>query len=176
MTGGVTVWTGNRSALSSEPGWKTARKESKLALPSIGLQGDVNGRPTCWHLAWFVSAHAWRILDMSTSGNPRRMGRRNSVAKKDRGAYPEALHLLIRGKLKSGALPRNGLRRVSAGPGNGESCVACSEIIAETQVVMEGIGEHLMVLRFHVACFSLWNASVQSAQEPSQEHSPPNGS
>jgi hypothetical protein len=73
-------------------------------------------------------------------------------------AYPEALHLLIRGKLKSGALPRNDLRRVSGGPGNGESCVACSEIIAKTQVAVEGISEHLMVLRFHVTCFSLWNA------------------
>jgi hypothetical protein len=106
------------------------------------------------------------ILVMATLGILPRPGRTGSTAKKNHPAYlevcpmayPEALHLLIRGKLKSGALPRNGLRRVSGGPGNGESCVACSEIIAKTQVAMEGISEHLMVLRFHVTCFSLWNA------------------
>ena len=42
-------------------------------------------------------------------------------------------------------------------PGNGESCVACSEIIAETQFAMEGIGAQRTVRQFHVGCFSLWN-------------------
>jgi hypothetical protein len=122
---------------------------------------------------------------MSTLAVLPRMGRRGSAAKKDRPAYlkvrpmayPEALHLLIRGKLKSGALPRNGLRRVSGGPGNGESCVACSELIAKTQFAMEGIGEHLMVLRFHVACFSLWNAKrTVGARGESGNIGPPNAS
>jgi hypothetical protein len=54
-------------------------------------------------------------------------------------------------------LPRNGLQRVSGGPGNGESCVACSEIIAKSQLAMEGTGEHRTVFQFHVGCFSLWD-------------------
>ena len=73
-------------------------------------------------------------------------------------AYPKSLRLLIREKLESGALPRNGLRRVWGGPGNGESCIACNETIAKTQFVMEGMGEDGSALQFHVACFSLWNA------------------
>jgi hypothetical protein len=72
-------------------------------------------------------------------------------------AYPKPLHLLIRGLLESGVLPRKGLQRVSGGPGNGESCVACSDVIAKSQFAMEGIGEHRTVLQFHVGCFSLWN-------------------
>ena len=72
-------------------------------------------------------------------------------------AYPRSLRLLIRGRLESGDLTRNGLRRVSGGPGNGESCVACNEIIGKTQFAMEGIGDHLTALQFHVGCFSLWN-------------------
>jgi hypothetical protein len=92
------------------------------------------------------------------------MGRRGSTAK-DRPAYlqgrpmayPKSLHLLIRGRLESGVLPRKGLQRVSGGPGNGESCVACSDVIAKSQFAMEGIGEHRTVLQFHVGCFSLWN-------------------
>ena len=93
------------------------------------------------------------------------MGRRGSTAKEDRPAYlwgrpmayPKSLRLLIRGRLESGDLTRNGLRRVSGGPGNGESCVACNEIIAKSQFAMEGIGDHRTPLQFHVGCFSLWN-------------------
>jgi hypothetical protein len=72
-------------------------------------------------------------------------------------AYPKSLRLLIRGRLESGVLPRNGLQRVSGAPGNGESCVACSEIIAKSQFAMEGTGEHRTVFQFHVGCFSLWD-------------------
>lgn len=71
-------------------------------------------------------------------------------------AYAKSLRLLIRGRLQSGVLPRYGLQRVSGGPGKGEGCVACDEIIAETQFAMQGTGEHRTVLHFHVGCFSLW--------------------
>jgi hypothetical protein len=72
-------------------------------------------------------------------------------------AYPQSLRLLIRGRLESGVLPRNDLQRVSGGPGNEESCVACSKIIAKSQFAMEGTGEHRTVFQFHVECFSLWD-------------------
>ena len=72
-------------------------------------------------------------------------------------AYPKSLRLLIRGRIESGVLPRNSLQRVSSGPGKGERCVACKEIIARSQFAMEGTGEHRTVLLFHVGCFSLWD-------------------
>jgi hypothetical protein len=72
-------------------------------------------------------------------------------------AYPKSLRLLIRGRLESGDLTRNGLQRVLGGPGNGEGCVACNEIIAKTQFAMEGIGDPRRALQFHVGCFYLWN-------------------
>ena len=72
-------------------------------------------------------------------------------------AYSKSLRLLIRGRLESGVLPRAGLQRVSGAPGNGESCVGCSEIIAKSQFAMEGTGEHGTVFQFHVGCFSLWD-------------------
>jgi len=53
-------------------------------------------------------------------------------------AYPKSLRLLIRRRIESGVLPRSGLQRVSGGPGKGESCVACVEIIAKSQFAMEG--------------------------------------
>jgi hypothetical protein len=88
--------------------------------------------------------------------------------------YPKSLRPLIRGRLESGALPRNGLHRVSGGPGKGESCVGCSEIIAKTQFAMEGTGEHRTVLQFHVGCFSLWNIE-RTALAGAESGAQPNG-
>jgi hypothetical protein len=68
--------------------------------------------------------------------------------------YPKSLRRLIRGRIEGGVLPRNSLQRVSGGPGKGESCVACKEIITKSQFAM-GTGEHRTVLLFHVGCFSL---------------------
>jgi len=101
----------------------------------------------------------------SALGILQRMERHGSTAKLNRPAYlwgrpiaySKSLRLLIRGRLESGALTRNSLQRVSGGPGKGESCVACNEIIAKTQIAMQGNGEHRSVLQFHVGCFSLWN-------------------
>jgi hypothetical protein len=89
-------------------------------------------------------------------------------------AYPKSLRLLIRGRLESGDLPRNGLHGISGGPGKGESCVACSEIIAETRFAMEGTGEHRTVLQFHVGCFSLWNIE-RTALAGAESGAQPNG-
>jgi hypothetical protein len=89
-------------------------------------------------------------------------------------AYPKSLRLLIRGRLESGALPRNGLHRVSGGPGKGESCVACNEVIERSQFAMEGIGEHRTVLKFHVGCLSLWNIE-RTALAGAESGAQPNG-
>lgn len=80
----------------------------------------------------------------------------------------ESLRILIREKLESGVLARNSIHRVWGGPGNGEICVACDTTIAQSQFVMEGIGEHLKALQFHVVCFSIWDSErrVRGGVEP----------
>jgi hypothetical protein len=72
------------------------------------------------------------------------------------------LHLLIRGKLADGRLPQDSIPRVWGGPGNGESCDACEEIITKAQFVMEGISsEGGLGVQLHVRCFQIWDAVRQ---------------
>jgi hypothetical protein len=69
--------------------------------------------------------------------------------------FDESLRILIREKLASGGLARNGIHGASGGPGKGQTCIACG-----SQFVTEGIssGEHRKNLQFHVVCFSIWDA------------------
>src|ERR1041385_78416 len=55
---------------------------------------------------------------------------------------PESLRVLIRAKLAAGRLPHDHLR-VSGGPGNGETCVACGEAITTSNLVMRGVSRGL---------------------------------
>ena len=70
---------------------------------------------------------------------------------------PESLRTLIRAKLNDGRLPHNSVPRVWGGAGNGETCVACDEIITKANFVMEGVGEGLRAIQFHVQCFYVWD-------------------
>jgi hypothetical protein len=72
----------------------------------------------------------------------------------------DALHLLISEKLADGRLPHNSIPRVWGGPGNGETCEACGEIITKAQFVMEGISlaNGKKPLQLHVRCFYYWDA------------------
>ena len=81
----------------------------------------------------------------------------------------EALRLLIRTKLQRGMLPYDGIPRLWGIPSSGETCDACDVIIAPTELLLEGIsvsGDALTSLlthyqsrplRFHIACFCLWD-------------------
>jgi hypothetical protein len=76
---------------------------------------------------------------------------------------PEALHALIRAKLvraklADGRLPHDSIPRVWGGPGNGEKCVACEELITKNDFVMDGIGEGSRAFQFHVQCFRIWDS------------------
>jgi len=53
--------------------------------------------------------------------------------------FDESLRLLIREKLASGGLERNGLHGVPGGAGKGQICVACGTTIGTSQFVTEGI-------------------------------------
>lgn len=71
----------------------------------------------------------------------------------------DTLRALIRTKLADGRLPRNSVPRVWGGPGNGETCDGCEEIVTKDQFVMEGISlaNGRKPLQLHVACFNIWD-------------------
>ena len=68
-----------------------------------------------------------------------------------------ALRSLILAKLDDGRLPHDSIPRLWGGPGAGETCNACDEIVSKGQLVMEGINRTGITVQFHVACFSLWD-------------------
>jgi hypothetical protein len=73
---------------------------------------------------------------------------------------PGALRILIQQKLDDGRLPQNSIPRVWGGPGNGENCLACDEVVLAGQLLMEGIStdtNNRMGVQFHVKCFYLWD-------------------
>ncbi len=82
------------------------------------------------------------------------------------------LELVIRHKLKTGALPRNSIPRVWGGPGNGETCDGCESIITKDEWVIEGISlaEGRKPLQLHAECFHLWererHAGVDETKTP----------
>lgn len=53
------------------------------------------------------------------------------------------LRALIRTKLADGRLPAETMPRVWGGPGNGERCDACEEIITSKELIMEGLAPSL---------------------------------
>jgi hypothetical protein len=73
------------------------------------------------------------------------------------------LRLLIRDKLADGRLPHDHIPRVWGGPGAGETCDGCGEIVSKEQMLMEGIGTDGSGVQFHVACFHLWDVERQVA-------------
>jgi hypothetical protein len=70
----------------------------------------------------------------------------------------QTLRLLIQHKLADGRLPHDSIPRFAWRPGNGETCDACEDSISMQQIVMEEIAEGEAPIRFHVRCFSLWDA------------------
>ena len=75
-----------------------------------------------------------------------------------------ALRLLIRSKLADGRLPHKSTPQVWGGPGNNETCDACTETISKAQLVIEATGGDRRTMQFHVRCFNLWNAERRVAE------------
>ena len=81
---------------------------------------------------------------------------------------PPVLRLLIQEKLADGRLPSAPLPRAWGGPGNGQTCDGCSETVTEAQTVVEHLDGPGRAVRFHVACFHVWDVERQMAgQAPS---------
>ena len=73
------------------------------------------------------------------------------------GIQADALRALIRSKLRDGSLPWDSIPRVWGGKGANEICSACGAKVPPDALVMEGIGEHMKSVQFHVACFHMWD-------------------
>jgi hypothetical protein len=69
----------------------------------------------------------------------------------------ESLRLLIRAKLRDGSLPWDSIPRVWGGKAANEVCSACGENIPPEALVMEGIGDKMAAVQFHVGCFHVWD-------------------
>ena len=85
----------------------------------------------------------------------------------------ELLRIVIRDKLANGVLPHDSIPRVWGGPGQGERCDGCEEIVAKPQMLMEGISEDSHGIRMHVQCFYIWDNERQAV---GHEPSAPSGS
>jgi len=75
------------------------------------------------------------------------------------------LRILIREKLADGPLPHDHIPRMWGGPGDGETCDACGEIVTKTQMLMEGLSKDSTSegpgVQFHVQCFYVWDVERQ---------------
>jgi hypothetical protein len=72
------------------------------------------------------------------------------------------LRLLILEKLADGRLPHTPIRRVWGGPGHGETCDGCGEIVTNAQMVMENLDDAAGgEVHLHVACFYAWDVERQ---------------
>jgi hypothetical protein len=70
----------------------------------------------------------------------------------------DTLRLIIRRKLGNGGLPHNNIPRIWGGPGSGEECDACEDVIRAGQLLMEGVSATTnQGIQLHVECFFLWD-------------------
>lgn len=87
---------------------------------------------------------------------------RDSVSRFEKAAAMEdsTLRLLIRDKLADGRLQRPRIAIVWGGPANGETCVACEELIPKGKLVIEGItgARPTGTACFHLRCFQFWDS------------------
>ena len=78
------------------------------------------------------------------------------------------LRLLIQEKIADGRLPSAPVPRAWSGSGTGQTCDGCGEPVTHAQTAVENLDAGSRAVRFHVACFHVWNVERQMAgQEPS---------
>lgn len=75
-----------------------------------------------------------------------------------------ALRRLVREKIAGNLLPPDECSKVLGGPADGETCDACSLIIAKTELLLECIGDrYLRSHLFHVRCFYIWDSEIRTS-------------
>ena len=76
----------------------------------------------------------------------------------------QALRPFIQQKLAAGVLPTNRMLRVWHGAGSGTPCDACGEVLARSDIMLEGFTATVAAVRFHAHCFDLWNHERRGRQ------------
>ena len=71
------------------------------------------------------------------------------------------LRLMIQGKIAEGRLPHDSMPRMWGGPGDGHTCDGCGDSVTKAQMEMEGLDTSGGRIRFHVACFHVWDVERQ---------------
>jgi hypothetical protein len=61
-------------------------------------------------------------------------------------------------KVKDGALPTDGARRRWVGPGRGNACNGCGDVITARETEYEIDFSNALLLRFHRDCFTTWES------------------
>ncbi len=83
------------------------------------------------------------------------------------------LRLLIQAKITEGRLPHERLVRPVAGPGRGETCDGCGVSVTTAQMMMAGWEKNGSDVRFHMACFYVWEVERQlPAHAQPMRHAP----
>ena len=85
----------------------------------------------------------------------------------------ERLRTILRDKLADRRLPHDSIPRIWGGPGQGETCDACEEVVTKPQMLMEGISETGSGIHMHVQCFYMWDNERRAV---GHEPSSPSGS
>jgi hypothetical protein len=73
------------------------------------------------------------------------------------------LRLLIQEKIADGRLPSAPVPRAWSGSGAGQTCDGCGEPVTGGQTAVENLDAGSRPVRFHVACFHVWNVERQMA-------------
>ena len=70
----------------------------------------------------------------------------------------DVVRLLIRGKLRDGRLPYDGVTRSWSSSSAGETCEGCDTILAKEHVLMAVTTlTRSSAIQFHAICFRVWN-------------------
>ncbi len=83
------------------------------------------------------------------------------------------LRLLIQDKIAEGRLPHERLSYMVAGPGHGETCDGCSVPVTTDQMMMAGWEKKGSGVRFHLACFHVWEVEREMPKHPQPMWRPP---
>ena len=73
----------------------------------------------------------------------------------------DELRSLTRDKLKCGELPREKCQVTWFGPGLGQPCAVCTRPIPRLEIECECEQSGGTMLRFHQACFAIWDEERQ---------------
>jgi hypothetical protein len=74
------------------------------------------------------------------------------------GSYGNERVVRTWAKVKAGSLPTEGARRRWVGPGRGEHCNGCGDLISARETEFEIDFRNALLLRFHAECLRAWES------------------